>query len=201
MVVVGFDVSKDSIYGARLDRRGTVKERVVLANSEREIEVFLRHLKSHYKHLLIASEATAEYHRPLALTCLRLDIPFRLLNPITTRQFTRATIRKKKTDVSDAEIVARVAAQGQGTLVTKDTFNSVKPMLRTAVKLAQISQMLRLMQHHIAEVIPEEQLLLQELEACRERVNEAADVFRVTGRKQVDPQLSKLLQSVPGIGI
>jgi transposase len=201
MVVVGFDVSKDSIYGARLDRSGTVKERVVLPNSEREIEALLTRLKSKYRHLLVASEATAEYHRPLALTCLRLGIPFRLLNPITTRQFTRSTIRKKKTDVSDAEIVARVAAQGQGTLVTKDTFNSVKPMLRTAVKLAQISQMLRLMQHHIAEVIPEEQPLLQELEACRERVNEAADVFRVTGRKQVNPELRKLLQSVPGIGI
>jgi len=187
MVVVRFDVSKDSIYGARLDCSGTVKERAVLPNNEREIEVLLTRFKSKYRHLLVASEATAEYHRPL--------------NPITTRQFTRSTIRKKKTDVSDAEIVARVAAQGQGTLVTKDTFNCVKPMLRTAVKLAQISQILRLMQHHIAEVIPEEQLLLQELEACRERVNEAADVFRATGRKQVDSQLSKLLQSVPGIGI
>jgi hypothetical protein len=72
MVVVGFDMSKDKIYGARLDRSGTVKERVVLTNSEREIEVLLRRLKSHYRHLFIASEATAEYHRPLALTCLRL---------------------------------------------------------------------------------------------------------------------------------
>ena len=30
MVVVGFDVSKDNIYGARLDRSGQVKERWVL---------------------------------------------------------------------------------------------------------------------------------------------------------------------------
>lgn len=81
MVVVGFDVSKDSIYGARLDRSGTVKERVVLANSEREIEALLTRLKSKFHHLLVASEATAEYHRPLALTCLRLGIPFRLLTP------------------------------------------------------------------------------------------------------------------------
>lgn len=200
MVVVGFDVSKDSLYGARVDRSGTVKERWTLANNEREIDKLLAHLKARHSRLVVASEATAEYHRPLALACLRLGIPFRLLNPITTKQFTRATVRKKKTDVSDAEIVARVALQGQGTLVTKETFNDAKPMLRTAVKLAQMSHMLRLMQHHIAMVIPQETALLEELESCRERVNAAADVFRAAGRQIVDPQLSKLLQSVPGIG-
>lgn len=201
MVVVGFDVGKDSIYGARLDRSGQVKEHWILANNELEIEELLGRLKSKYRHLLVASEATAEYHRPLAFVCLRLGIPFRLLNPITTKQFTRATVRKRKTDVSDAEVVARVAAQGQGTLVTKTTFNEAKPILRTAVKLVQLGNTLELIRRHIADVVPSEPELTQRLEACQVSIQEAADKFRATSSQRVDPQLRHLLQSIPGIGI
>ena len=149
MVVVGFDVGKDSLFGARLDRSGVVKEHWELTNTTTALLPILRALRRKYKHLLVASEATAEYHRPLAELCLMLNIPFSLLNPITTKQFTRATVRKRKTDRGDAEAIARVAMQGQGTRVTKDTFNDIKPMLRTSVKLIQMSRMLTLMQYHL----------------------------------------------------
>jgi transposase len=200
MVVVGFDVGKDSLYGARLDRSGQVKQHWELANTKTALLPVLRSLKLNYKHLLVASEATAEYHRPLAELCLDLNIPFHLLNPITTKQFTRATVRKRKTDKSDAEIIARVALQGQGTLLTEETFNDVKPMLRTSVKLIQISRMLTLMQHHLVAVLPKENVLLQQLATCQEKLDVAAATFRSTARQQVNPSLSKLLQSVPGVG-
>jgi transposase len=112
MNVVGFDVGKDSLFAARLDRSGQVKERYELENTKPVIEPVLRSLRAKYRYLLVASEATAEYHRPLAELCLGLGIPFRLINPLTTKQFTRATVRKKKTDKTDAEIVARLAFQG-----------------------------------------------------------------------------------------
>ncbi len=200
MVVVGFDVGKDSLFGARLDRSGKVKEHWELANTPAAILPLLRSLRRKYKHLLIASEATNEYHRPLAQLCLTLNIPFRLLNPITTKQFTRATVRKRKTDKTDAEVIARVAAQGQGTLVTKDTFNDIKPMLRTAVRLIQMSRALTLMQYHLVAVLPKEDTLLQLLATAQEQLEVAAATFRSTARQQVNPNLSKLLQSVPGIG-
>lgn len=200
MVVVGFDVGKDSLFAARLDRSGVIKEHWELANTPAALLPLLRSMRRKYKHLLVASEATAEYHRPLAQLCLTLNIPFSLLNPITTKQFTRATVRKKKTDKTDAEVIARVAMQGQGTLVTKDTFNDIKPMLRTSVKLIQISRMLTLMQYHVADVLANEPVLLQQLVACQEALDVAAATFRSTARQRVNPSLSKLLQSVPGIG-
>lgn len=200
MNVVGFDVGKDSVFGARLDRSGVVKEHFELPNTPAALLPVLRHLKQKYKHLLVASEATAEYHRPLAQLCLTLNIPFSLINPITTKQFTRATVRKKKTDKTDAEIIARLALQGQGNLVTRDTFNDVKPMLRTGVKLVQMSRSLTLMQYHLATVLPNEPTLLQQLAACQEQLNVAAATFRATARQSVNPSLSKLLQTVPGIG-
>ncbi len=200
MVVVGFDVGKDSLFGARLDRSGVVKEHWELANTSAALLPVLRGLRRKYKHLLVASEATAEYHRPLAELCLMLNIPFSLINPITTKQFTRATVRKKKTDKTDAEVIARVAMQGQGTLVTKDTFNDVKPMLRTGVKLIQISRMLTLMQYHLTVVLPNEPSLLQQLATCQEALDVAAVTFRSTARQRVNPSVSRLLQSVPGVG-
>lgn len=57
------------------------------------------------------------------------------------------------------------------------------------------------MQNYIAMVAPTEEGLLKELEMCRERLKTAGDVFRVTGRKAVDPELSKLVQPIPGIGV
>src|SRR5437588_1886755 len=122
MNVVGFDVGKDYVYGARIDASLQVKERFVANNTKQAIRPLLVRLSDRYKRLRIASEATAEYHRPLAGLCLELGIEFRMLNPITTKQLVRTTVRKKKTDVTDAEAIALVAAQGGGTRVTKDTF-------------------------------------------------------------------------------
>lgn len=115
-------------------------------------------------------------------------------------QFTRATVRKRKTDKGDAEVIARVALQGQGTLVTRDTFNDIKPMLRTSVKLVQLSRALTLMQYHVADVLANEPVLLQQLATCQEALDVAAVTFQATARQRVNPSLSKLLQTVPGIG-
>jgi transposase len=200
MVVVGFDVGKDSLFGARLDRSGQVKERYELENNKATLLPALQHLRATYKHLLVASEATAEYHRPLAELCLDLNIPFRLLNPLTTKQFTRATVRKKKTDKTDAEVIARVALQGEGTVVTRSTFNDTKPMARTGARLAQAARRLHLMQQHLVTVLPNEAQLHTELGVCEERLLTASETFRATARSRVSPETSLLLQSIPGIG-
>ena len=200
MNVVGFDVGKDMLFAARLDRSGQVKERYERANTKASLKPVLETLRSKYKHLLVASEATAEYHRPLAELCLDLGIPFRLLNPITTKQFTRATVRKKKTDKTDAEVIARLAWQGEGTVVTRSTFNETKPMARTGARLAQSARRLKLMRQHVATVLPNETALLAELDSCQERLLAASATFRATARGRVSSDLSVLLQSIPGIG-
>ena len=102
MVVVGFDVGKDSLFAARIDRSSKVKQHYEIANNDKAITTLLGQLQKKHKQLLVAGEATGEYHRTLALACLSLDIPFKLLNPITTKQYVRATVRKRKTDKTDA---------------------------------------------------------------------------------------------------
>ena len=200
MVIVGFDVGKLELFGARIDRSGVVRQRYHLANTPEALEPLLQELARHHHHLLIAAEATAEYHRPLALTCLKLGIACRLLNPITTKQFTRATVRRRKTDLTDAEVIARVALQGGGTIVTEALFNPVKPMVRTAIKLVQMDQSLLLMSRHLDVAAADDVILTEELAACSRRLQEATRVFRAQAAERTDPVLRKLLETIPGVG-
>src|SRR5580693_3525836 len=107
-MVVGIDVSKKTLVGVVLNRATHEVCSFTIENTKDEIHQLLSSLMIKYKRLLVVSEATAEYHRVLALECIDQGITFKLLNPILTKQFTRATIRKKKTDASDAVTIARL---------------------------------------------------------------------------------------------
>ena len=96
MVVVGFDVSKDALHGARIDRNEVVKQHYHIPNTQEGIYPVLDGLRAQYKRLRVAAESTGNYHRRLMLICLELDIPFLLLNPLTTKDSIRHSVRKKK---------------------------------------------------------------------------------------------------------
>ena len=142
MTIIGFDVSKNELVGARINKGASVKETIIMENTAEKIDQFLEDAKETYPHLIIASEATADYHRMLAERCVKRNIPFRLLNPILTKQFTRATIRKKKTDLTDAHIIAKLTLQGEGTLLTPYAFDPAKSIARTAAKINRLCKTL-----------------------------------------------------------
>ena len=156
MTIIGFDVSKQELVGARITKRALLQETIVLENTAPAIVQFLNTAQATHHHLTIASEATAEYHRVLAEHCVARSIPFRLLNPILTKQFTRATIRKRKTDASDALIIAKLALQGEGTLLTPESFHPLKSITRVAHKLVRLERMLVAMKARLERVFPEE---------------------------------------------
>jgi transposase len=199
MNVVGFDVSKDVLVGARIDRSGVIKERWELPNDSIAILPILKQLQSKHKHLVVASEATGEYHRPLAVSCLELGIAFRLLNPLTVKQYVRSTVRKRKTDITDAEAIARVTLQGQGAVLTKDSLGITKPILRTSIGLMEMSQMCVLMRQHLLAIAPEELSLHAELAECYGRLKQAAGVCRSYASTNTDGKNKDLLVSIPGI--
>jgi transposase len=201
MNVVGFDVGKDSLVGARIDGSTKVKERFELANAKAAIVPLLVALRKHYRRLLVASESTAEYHRPLAEACLELGITFRLLNPITTKQFVKATVRKKKTDPSDAWVIAKLAQQGEGTLVTAGLFNNTKPLIRTSAKLVQLSDIINRMDKRLSGLMPTEHELHDRLVSCKYQLDAAISVFRQRALETSPPELTKLLMTIPGIGV
>lgn len=200
MNVVGFDVGKLQLYAARIDRSGVVKERLVLDNTREATLPVLRQLKSKYKHLLVTSEATGDHHRTLALCCLELGITFRLLNPISVKRYTRGTVRKRKTDMTDAEAVARTALQGEGTDVTQTTFGLAKTIFRTGSRLVDLALTLQLMEARTKRLLDDYPELVTTIHDCQVQVLRAGLVFREAAAKDCDQALLKLLRTIPGIG-
>lgn len=199
MILIAFDVSKAELVGVRVNARAALQESYTLANQHAAIEPFLDAARGAYPRLTVASEATAEYHRPLALACLARGIPFRLVNPLITKQLTRATIRKQKTDSTDALLIAKAVLQGGGTLVSEASFAPGKTLNRTAVKLSRIAGALLRMSRHLREVGADEDVSAT-LAALRERTEEAMRKLQQAATASLDPSLGALLQSIPGIG-
>jgi len=200
MVTVGFDVGKKELVGARIDRSVQMKELYRIENSPEAINKFLDQLSAKFRHLQIGSEATAEYHRILALSCLDRNIKFRLLNPIITKQFTRATVRKKKSDPSDALVIAKLCSQGEGRIVVKDDFNSNKAILRTSVKLSNMAQSLALIKKRVEDNYPDEVTSIKIIDKCLSTIQEGIKELRTEGKSE-NKDLLQLLQSLPGIGV
>lgn len=199
MTIIAFDVSKSELVGVRINKNAAVKEKYILPNSPSAIEAFLNGESQKHRRLLIGSEATAEYHRPLALACLAKEIPFKLVNPIITKQFTRVTVRKQKTDQSDALVIAKCLLQGQGTLVGAEMFSSAKVLNRTAVKLSHIAGIFLRLERHL-QVTDCPPLVIEALSDLRIKTESCMTLTQVQARQALDPDLVELLQSIPGIG-
>lgn len=199
MTIVAFDVSKNELVGVRVNRLATVKDEYSFPNNSAAINTFLDGLTLHHRRLLIGSEATAEYHRPLALACIERSIPFKLINPIVTKQFTRVTVRKQKTDWSDALIIAKAMLQNAGTTVSKETFSPAKTLNRTAERMGQICGIFLRMERHLHETGCEN-VLHNELAELRKHTEARMKVLQKAARESCDPDVLTLLRSIPGIG-
>jgi transposase len=114
--MVGIDVAKNSVVVAVCGTR----EQVVappwqVANDADTLHTTLQQLQQqHGSGLGVCCESTSYYHYTLVRACTQLGIPCLVLNPIVTKQATKATIRGKKTDPSDAVLIARLGLRGEG---------------------------------------------------------------------------------------
>lgn len=199
MTVIGFDVSKKELVGIRTDKSTAIREKIIIPNDPDSINNFIENIKQQYPHLMVASEATADYHRNLAEHCLKLGIPFRI-NPILTKQFTRATIRKKKTDLTDAWIIAKLALQGEGSLLNSKSLDPLKSINRTAFKIQRLAVMLSAIIQRFNRVFPEDKGIILELAKPLPVLNEAVKKMRMKINERADKNTRQLLISIPGIG-
>jgi len=200
MTIIGFDVSKAELIGVRINKRAQAQEEYRLANHPDAIAGFLEKTLTLHPRLTIASEATAEYHRPLALGCLARDIDFRLINPLVTKQFTRVTIRKQKTDLTDAFIIAKCALQGLGTEVSQQSFAPGKVLNRSAVKLGLMAGMILRISRHLEETQAGSEELLGKFAELKDILETQMKNCQQEARQTLDPQTMSLLQTLPGIG-
>lgn len=200
MTIIGFDVSKKELVGIRTDKSALIRDKIIINNDSESIRPFIEEAKNKYPRLVVASEATADYHRNLAEHCLKLGIPLRLINPILTKQFTRATIRKKKTDLTDAWIIAKLALQGEGTLLSIKSLDPLKSINRTAFKIQRLVTMLSAINQRFQRVFPEDQEMIDELAKPLPFLSATVKSLRFRVDKRADQTIKQLLVSIPGIG-
>jgi transposase len=203
MTVVGFDVAKKSLVGAVLDSNGAiVLEGCTVENTDEVLQAWLADLKNKTADdLLVACESTSYYHYPLLRAVSTLGIPCRVLNPIMTKQATKATVRGKKTDRSDAVIIARLGLQGEGQLHTAaDT--SGKQLQRTATNLGTIARMIANIQESMQErQIPLPVSATEQFKVAIDGLKQAALACEETAAESMDSKLITRLTSIPGVGV
>jgi len=167
----------------------------------RRLFLFLAILQERHKRLVVACESTGDFHRSLAFACFEKEIPFRLINPITTQQFIKVTVRGHKTDLSDAYVIAKIALQGEGRYMQKDDFTFTKSVCRAASKLSEMERSLSQMEKRLKGLSTDEDEVGAIVGECRIRMDEGIKSLRKYAHKHTDKSLEKLLTSIPGIGI
>ena len=128
MRYLGIDVSKDTLCASF--GRGAVS----FPNTSSGIQSFIRTQQLHTNDTEALCESTGDYHLLLCKEFLAAQLPLRLSNPLLTKRAIRSTVRNKKTDTSDAELLASLAQQSIGSLVTGSTLQQAK---KTTLRVQQ----------------------------------------------------------------
>ncbi|MGH7234451.1 MAG: IS110 family transposase, partial [Candidatus Saccharimonadales bacterium] len=198
MFTLGFDVAKDHLDGALVNRSMQLKARFQVGNTNSEITRLLKQIRSKHPKLNIGCEATGPYHLVLLKVCLELDLPVRVLNPLMTKQYTRSTIRGRKTDNDDALAIARLITRGEGSLASKSSLAPAKYYVRLATKITEQKQALSLQQKFLERVgeLPTDNVFKPAIE---ELDNLIANL-RQLAAAVVDEDMARLLTSIVGIG-
>src|SRR5487761_1310460 len=135
MFTLGFDVAKNYHDVALTNASGTVKQNWHIPNIMPDVINLLKDVSSKHPKIRVGCEATGIYHYTVLQACLQLDIPCRLINPLTTKQYTKSTIRGRKTDKDDALSIARLVARGEGITVTSSLLSPARDYSRLSTKI------------------------------------------------------------------
>lgn len=198
MIYLAIDVSKSTLvfYAASL---GTVS----IPNSFEEVRRFLKNHDFPLDQTLIGCESTGDFHIQPCLAALHLGYQVKVLNPILTRQVINATIRKKKTDASDAEIIAQLLQNPKhGTFVTQESFQQTKrTILRTEQTITKCAADLKRVLVTLKEKSKSMDVdqAITALQHCIETLESESDDLVASATSQPSHQ-EELLDTVPGCG-
>lgn len=188
---IGIDVSKE-----KLNVFISESEQFEITNTTKGFSTLFPRLK---KDDVVGVESTSTYHHHIASFLLEKGLVVKELNPLMTKQFIRVTVRKKKTDKSDAEIVARLIAQGEGYAMTqKQMKNTVRRLWRSKQKLIKMRTSLKLQLRAAQETLEEVKEVTRAFRTLirsfdRQIENLHTHIMKIEGEDMT------LLESIPGI--
>lgn len=202
MYYLAFDVSKNKLDGVLTNLR-TKNQYFQIDNNHQSIVDWLDKVKLPKK-LIAGCESTGGYHLLVMRIFVERAFAFKLINPLLVKQFTRTTIRKKKTDLTDSLIIAKLLAQGEGYQMNLEGLNSTaKTLQRGLEKLTEEKHRFSLMRLGLS--FQEENKYTLSLDnKFKEIENKIGQtitehIFFLKERYSKEPVV-ELLESIPGIG-
>ncbi|MBI5415083.1 IS110 family transposase [Candidatus Peregrinibacteria bacterium] len=197
MKCIGIDVSskKLNIY------RNDTKESFEIENTQNALEKFEKQKKLESDEYVIGVESTGRYHFVCQEYFVMKGYEFRCLNPLLTNKVIFATVRKKKTDKSDAEVIAFLLNLGEGQKVTKEQLRTTKrTILRTRKKLVHQKTVLKLLLQELGK--EHQNKGITETKASLQRVLiTIEDEIKVLEKEAMgvsETKAEKLIRSIPG---
>lgn len=148
------------------------------------------------------AEATSTYHFNLLYAAEELGVPVRVYNPIITKSGIKATVRGKKTDRTDALLIARMGLRGEGRIHMPEDYKITKYFARGCQKLSIMDSAFSKYKTHFTdllegEVTPEfTELLL----GVKQAITEARSQLYKDLAESAEGKVFRLLLTIPGIG-
>lgn len=197
---IGVDISKRDFHVCFEEGENIEK----FMNEEAGIDTFLKRLKAQKMTAgttLIGMEATGSYHLPVAYQCTQAGYTVHVINPLITRKQNQTSLRRVKTDSSDARLVRYCLMQGAGYPFheTAETIK-LKTLVRQRARFSMLRHRTRLKDE---EVIHRERYLDAKITAVNRELYDFLDkkIHCLDGelRTYASPT-QKLLMSIPGVG-
>lgn len=202
-VYIGIDVSskKLNIHINKLDTTNDYE----ISNNKESIESFIKEQNLNLNECIVWVESTWRYH----LICQEVFIlnwfDFRVLNPILTNKKIRTTIRKKKTDESDAKLIAILLAQWEWARITKENLDTDRrSILRTRKSVIDHRSSLKLLVHWLKKLKWSVQIkqAIVSLEKLEEQISQCVDELEdLSLNKDSITETEELISSIPWFAI
>jgi transposase len=202
---LGCDVSKHKLDISLIDERGVEQWADTMINEPSAIATRLLTIAGAYPDdkLTCVVEATSILHFNVAETCIVLGIICLVYNPIMTKAAITASVRGKKTDRTDALLIARIGLQGGGRPYVPETYRATKYYARGQQKLGQMSSDLQRYETHLRAALGEVELTQAAqgiMAAVQQQLKAARRQFVADTAANAPVGLMRRLQSIPGIG-
>lgn len=201
---LGCDVCKTKIDLALVNEIGEVLWEDSVANEPFIVTSYLLTLTSAYPGQTITGvvEATGRYHYPLLDASVAIAFDCRVYNPILTKQGIRASVRGKKTDKTDAILIARMGLRGEGKLYSPEPYMNTKLQVRSYTKLGELKTSFNKHRAHVqamsGDVMTEQVVAV--FQAVEKAITEARAVLYADLQSSADGDVFTRLQTIPGIG-
>lgn len=201
---LGLDTAKTKLDYSLINSQGLEQDYGNVANNAVEIVCLLLTIGGNYPGEVIRCvvESTSTYHYALLEACQAIGWQCVVYNAILTRQQINSSVRGKKTDRSDAFLVARVGWSGGGRVHVPERQLATKHFARGCHKLSILSSSFAQYKQHFTELLDEElsndakELLIGIQQAIKEARSQLYRDLAVSAQGET----FRLLQTIPGIG-